>query len=125
MEGKLRILVVDDDKELTSILESQLDGKGFDVTTAAGGAEAIGHVRGRHFDCVLLDLKMPAVSGFEVLPFIKNLFPKTKVIVLTAYANLKTVEKCRKLGADEVLSKPYDLETLFDTLDMVLGKALK
>jgi CheY-like chemotaxis protein len=124
MSGKARILIVDDDKELISMLNDQLQNHGYDVTMAPGGAEAIAHIRGRHFDCVLLDLKMPTVSGYDVLPFIKNLFPKTRVIVLTAYADLKTTEKCKKLGADEVIGKPYDLETLFDTIDLVLGNAL-
>jgi CheY-like chemotaxis protein len=124
MPGKSRILIVDDDKELIGLLNEQLVHHGYDVTAATGGAEAIAHIRGHHFDCVLLDLKMPTVSGYDVLPFIKSLFPKTRVIVLTAYADLKTAEKCRKLGADEIIGKPYDLDTLFDTIEMVLGRAL-
>ncbi len=124
MTDKTRLLVVDDDRQLADILHQQLESKGYDVTVAPGGAEAIAHLRSRSFDCVLLDLRMPAVSGYEVLPFIKNLYPKTRVIVLTAYGNLKAAEKCRKLGADEVLTKPYDLDYLFDTINMVLGQPL-
>jgi CheY-like chemotaxis protein len=119
MVAQTQILAVDDDKELTSILKEQLTQKGYGVTVATYGGEAIGRVRDGHFDIVLLDLKMPVVSGFETLPFLKTFFPQTKVIVLTAYADLQTVQKCKKLGADDVIGKPYDLEELFEAIERV------
>jgi CheY-like chemotaxis protein len=71
---------------------------------------------------VVLDLKMPKRDGFEVLAFTKRFYPNTKIIVLTAYVDLQNVSKCRELGADDVIQKPYELGDLFDAIDYVLKK---
>ena len=118
-EGK-RILVVEDDNLLRMSLVQQLAGQGYDVLEASNGNEAIPMLHGAEYTLIVLDLKMPYIDGFEVLKFVKGTFPKTKVIVLTAYADLTNIEKCKALGADDVIGKPYDLEHLFNTIDTLL-----
>jgi DNA-binding response OmpR family regulator len=122
MEGINKILVVDDDQQLREILASQLTEQGYDIREASSGYEAIPLTYGIEFKLIILDLKMPYIDGFDFLKFAKRTFPKTKVIVLTAYADLMNIKKCKDLGADEVIGKPYDMGYLIYNIDVVLKK---
>jgi len=120
MTENKRILVVEDDELLRETLVAELIEQGYEVRTAASGNEAIPITYGVELDLIILDIKMPYIDGFEVLKFVKGTFPLTKVIVLTAYADLTNIEKCKKLGADEVIGKPYDLGYLFDIIQTLM-----
>jgi len=120
MPNKNCILVVDDNNSLRRVLSKELSENGYVVLTAANGREAINLVEDEKIDLVLLDIKMPELDGFEVLKYIKRKFPLVKVIMLTAYADLKNAMKSKKLGADDFASKPFDLADLFSTIDRVL-----
>ncbi len=122
MASKLQVLVTEDDNQLRETLAQHLSEEGYDVTIAANGNEAIPALHGREFHLVILDLKMPYIDGFQVLQFIKATFPRTKVIVVTAYADLTNITKCRELGADEVIGKPYNLALLFEVIEKLLKK---
>jgi CheY-like chemotaxis protein len=122
MPDKQKILVVDDNALLRTSLVPQLSGQGYDVRQASSGNDAIPMLHGGAYDLILLDLKMPYIDGFEVLKFVKGTFPNIKVVVVTAYADLTNVQKCRKLGADDVIGKPYNLEYLFKTIERVLKR---
>ncbi len=121
MAGKNRILVVDDEDALRTVLSSELEGEGYQVASAGDGEEAIKILGGQVFDLILLDIKMPKVDGFEVLKFVKQNQPKTKVIMLTGFADLKNAIESKKLGAEDFVSKPYDLVDLLTTVERVLG----
>ena len=95
---KSTILVVDDEDALRTVLSGELANEGYDVKAAADGDEAIGEVEKTPFDLVLLDIKMPRVNGFEVLKFIKEKHAKTKVVMLTGFADLKNAIESKKLG---------------------------
>ena len=120
MAEKNSILVVDDEDALRTVLSSELESEGYSVGTAGDGDEAISVLQGKSFDLVLLDIKMPRVDGFEVLRFIKERFPATKVIMLTGFADLKNAIESKKLGAEDFVSKPYDLVDLLTTIERVL-----
>ena len=109
MPAKNKILVVDDEEALRVVLSSELEGEGYQVSSAADGQEAINILTTKEFDLILLDIKMPNVDGFEVLKFIKDRWPKTKVVMLTGFADLKNAIESKKLGAEDFISKPYDL----------------
>jgi FixJ family two-component response regulator len=66
---------------------------------------------------------MPNVDGFEVLKFVKERWPKTKVVMLTGFADLKNAIESKKLGAEDFVSKPYDLVDLLTTVERVLTSA--
>jgi two-component system response regulator HydG len=85
------------------------------VKSAADGQEAITLVQKNDFDLILLDIKMPNVDGFEVLKYVKDHAPKTKVVMLTGFADLKNAIESKKLGAEDFVSKPYDLVDLLTT----------
>ena len=120
MAEKNSILVVDDEDALRTVLSSELESEGYIVATAGDGDEAISILQGKSFDLVLLDIKMPRVDGFEVLRFIKERYPATKVIMLTGFADLKNAIESKKLGAEDFVSKPYDLVDLLTTIERVL-----
>jgi len=116
MAEKTRILVVEDDDQQRESMVENLTNAGYDVRDAASGNDAIPLLYGSSFNLVLLDLKMPYIDGFEVLKFVKGTFPRTKVIIITAYGDLTNIEKCKKLGADDVVEKPYNFEYLMAIL---------
>jgi DNA-binding response OmpR family regulator len=117
---KINLLVVEDDDQLRESLQRHLSEKNYDVSAASNGNEAIPLIHGREFRLIVLDLKMPYLDGFQVLQFVKSTFPNTRVIVLTGYGSLANVQKCKTLGADEVIPKPYNLEHLFDTIQRLI-----
>ena len=121
MAVKNKILVVDDEEALRTVLSTELEGEGYQVSTAGDGEEAIKILGSQQFHLILLDIKMPNVDGFEVLKFIKQKQPSTKVIMLTGFADLKNAIESKKLGAEDFVSKPYDLVDLLTTVERVLG----
>ena len=122
MATKSNILVVDDEDALRMVLSSELQSSGYEVGTASDGDEAINQVQSKKFDLVLLDIKMPRVDGFEVLKFIKKNQPNIKVIMLTGFADLKNAIESKKHGAEDFVSKPYDLVDLLTTIERVLSE---
>lgn len=122
MPKKSSILVVDDEDALRTVLSGELASEGYEVRTAADGDEAVNEMGKANFDLVLLDIKMPRMNGFEVLKFIKEKHAKTKVVMLTGFADLKNAIESKKLGADDFVSKPYDLVDLLTTIERVLSE---
>ena len=117
-----RILVVDDEDPLRTILSTELTNAGYEVATAQEGGEAIQKIQNAQYDLILLDIKMEPVDGFEVLKFVKKDFPKIKVIMLTGFADLKNAIESKRLGAEDFVSKPYDLVDLLTTIERVLSE---
>ena len=117
MAKKYRILVVDDEESITFLLKTELDElSDFDVDVALNGTEAINLVQSTIYDIVLLDIKMPRVSGIDVLKFINEHSPATQVIMLTNFSDYKTAIETIKLGAYDFISKPYDPPQLLATV---------
>ena len=122
-----KILIVDDEEALRFLLASELEAEAFDVQSAGDGDEAIEMVRKKveqseKYDVILLDIKMPKVDGFEVLKFVKGNVPETKVIMLTAYADVKNAIESLRQGASDFVSKPYDLDDILTSINRALGK---
>lgn len=122
MADKRRILVVDDEDALRTVLSAELHSEGYDVGTGADGLEALAELQKVKYDLVLLDIKMPNMNGFEVLKVIKEKYTGTKVIMLTGFADLKNAIESKKLGAEDFVSKPYDLVDLLTTIDRVMSE---
>jgi DNA-binding NtrC family response regulator len=122
MKTQVRILVVDDEDGIRSALSDELTAKGYAVDEASDGDEAIACISKKAFDLVLLDLKMTRVDGLEVLKFIKKEFPTMKVIMTTGSADPNVVRELKDLGADNYMSKPYDLDDLMLTIEEVLNR---
>lgn len=106
------VLVVDDEADLLEIVTDRLEGAGYRVLTARDGLEALERVRATRPACIILDLKMPRISGFDALPEIRRQLPEAHVIVLTGSPNRTLAEACRARGADDFLLKPFDAREL-------------
>ncbi|HLF20347.1 MAG TPA: sigma-54 dependent transcriptional regulator [Bacteroidota bacterium] len=121
MAKKFHILIVDDEESITYLLKTEFEEqKEFEVDTAPNGADAINLIQSRTYDVVLLDVKMPRVSGLEVLKHVKEHSPSTQAIMLTNVVDVKIAIETIKLGAYDFVSKPYDVDQLFATVRRAL-----
>lgn len=117
-----RLLYVDDEESLRTLVQSHLSLEGFDVETAANGHQAVAVLQKQEFDLVLLDLRMPDGDGFEVLRFLNERGSQVPVIVLTGVDDVSIASECVKLGAADYLTKPYNFHELIDSVERVLAK---
>lgn len=112
----VRVLIVDDEEELTSALEDRLNLRGFQATGVTTGADALAHLEEIPCDVVLLDVKMPGLGGLEVIQKIKNNYPNLEVILLTGHGSAQDAERGMELGAYDYLMKPVKIEVLAQLL---------
>lgn len=115
------ILVIDDKDSMREMLTASLTSEGYDVEVAGSGDVGIVKSKEKHFDVILTDLKMPDISGMEVLTQVKEHDPDTAVIVMTAYGTIETAVEAMKRGAFDFLQKPFDI----DHLQMLVERALE
>ncbi len=121
-QEKIRLLVVDDDEGMVATLKDILGVAGYQVDVAYSGHDAIDHVRRQEPDCILMDIRMPGLSGVETFREIKRLAPESFVIFMTAYAASSLVDDARREGAVEVVPKPLDLEQVLSLIEETAQK---
>ena len=114
---KIRILLVDDEKEYVETLAERLRTRGFHVTEAFSGSEAVEKLKGYNFDVTVLDVKMPGMSGIETLDEIKKLKPLTEVLMLTGHGTIETAIEGMKKGAYDYLLKPCKMDLLLEKIN--------
>lgn len=117
MSPAREILVVDDDVDMTRTLSDILTLRGWSVTTAHSGEEAVEQVTSRPFAIVLMDVKMKGMTGVDALRTIRSLRPRTKVVLMTAYSTSELLAQAVEEGVVEILSKPLIIPALFELLD--------
>ena len=116
-----RILVVDDDESLRRVTEVQLQQGGYSVLTAASGQEALELLQKRPVELVVTDLKMPGMSGLELLKRIRADYPEFVVIMVTAFGTIETAVEAMRAGAYDYITKPVHI----DELKLTIGRALE
>lgn len=121
-EGKIRVLIADDEDALRSTIAAWLTDEGFEVEQAGDGLEAVKQAQSRDFDVALLDIKMPGMNGLEVLRYIKKNSSTTDVVMMTAMSDVGMAVEAMKLGAKEYLTKPIDLDQLVPQLRSLVRK---
>jgi len=107
---KPRVLIVDDDQVVCELLCGELEEHGYLCATALSGNDALSKLVTQDFDVVLLDIRLPGISGIEVLREIKLNQCRTAAIMITAVNDLKTAVEAMKLGASDYIVKPFDLD---------------
>ena len=122
MTNPTRILYVDDEDQLRILVKDQLVGEGFAVELADDGDTAMEILEKQAFDLVLLDIKMQRVSGIDVLRYMKERKLPARVIMLTAVDDLSVALEAVKKGANDYLTKPYDLGNLLASMRKVLAR---
>jgi DNA-binding NtrC family response regulator len=120
---KERILVVDDSVNTLEVLQRNLTAEGYQVFTAPGVAEAIEILNGTALDLVITDLKMPKVSGLDLVRHISENFKDTEVMMITGYPSVEGAVEAVKTGAEEFLPKPFTDAELLSAVERVLNKA--
>jgi CheY-like chemotaxis protein len=117
MEDKSRILIVDDNVSLGKTMSFVLGRKGYAVTTARDGPEAIERVRERPFDMIFMDIKLPLMDGVETYRRIKQIRPEAVVMMMTAYTVEDLVQQALEEGAYGILYKPLDIEKVIAVIE--------
>lgn len=117
-----RALVVDDTKNIRTMLTTCLEINNYKVITANNGFEALELFNKENFDLVFLDIKMPELSGTEVLRRIREEGIKTPVVIMTAFATVKNAIECTKLGVVSYLQKPFTIDRIKNVLGEVFSK---
>jgi two-component system response regulator PilR (NtrC family) len=117
-----RILVVDDETSMRQLLEITLRKEGYRVTTARSGSKAVEAFEKSPYDLVISDIKMPDMSGVEVLRHVKGVAPETPVIMITAYSSAETAVDALRLGAYDYIAKPFKVDELKTTIKNALEK---
>ncbi len=118
---KRTILLADDDVNLRRVLEFQLTEAGYEVSTAKDGAEALEIYANGDFDCVVTDLRMPKLSGLELLEKIKTANAEIPVIVITAFGEVETAVTAMKAGAFDYINKPFNRDEILLTLERAVN----
>ncbi|MFA6566869.1 MAG: sigma-54 dependent transcriptional regulator [Victivallales bacterium] len=119
---KTSILVVDDSVDTLDVLRRNLTSEGYRVYTSRGVAEAIKVLEGTPVDLVITDLKMPKISGLDLVRHVHENFKNTVIIMITGYPTVEGAVKAVKIGAEEYLPKPFTDEELFSAVRRAMDK---
>ncbi len=118
---KTNTLIVDDNISLAKSLSFILEKKGYEVSMAKDGMDAIKKVKAKFFNIILMDIKMPLMNGVESYKRIKKISPRSKVFMMTAYAVEELVQDALAEGAHGILYKPLDIEKILSIIDEIKG----
>jgi len=107
-----KILIVDDEEDICTLLKAQLTSEGFDVTGVYSGTKAIDELQARDYDIAIIDVRLPDINGVEILRTIRKSKPGTFVIMITAYDDPIYQQEAEKLGVASYLFKPFQPKTI-------------
>ena len=122
MDQKFKILVVDDDETIRSVFRAGLMAEGYDVDTAANGAEAIKKSKEAFYNLALVDIRLPDMEGTKLLTEMKQTVPKMRKIIVTGHPDVKNAIAAVKGAADDYIIKPAKLEDLVKAVKEQLQK---
>ena len=121
MSKKANILVVDDDESIAGLLSTGLEEtEGYHCVTVNTGEDALERLLRNNIDVILLDLRLPGISGMDVLDNVRLVYPDTPVIVITGVEDVQSAVEAMKLGAEDYITKPFDLRRVEHSIKNVL-----
>ncbi len=118
---EISILIVDDEINVTKLLEKVLMKEGYNTYIGSCGSEALNIIHDHHIDIVITDIKMPGMSGIELLSEIKLIDPSIEVILITAFATMNTAIEALKMGARDYITKPFNLKDVIESIKKISG----
>ncbi|MDL2279891.1 response regulator [Desulfovibrio sp. OttesenSCG-928-G11] len=118
----MHILVVDDEREFLELMNNRLQKRGFTVSVAANGDDALTMVEGGSYDAMVLDVKMPGTDGIEVLRRVKQMKPDLPVLLLTGHASIEAAMTGVESGAVDYLLKPVPINDLIMRLKDIAAR---
>ncbi|MCL2574337.1 MAG: response regulator transcription factor [Defluviitaleaceae bacterium] len=119
----LRILVVDDDKNIRRLIEAYLVQAGFEVLLAKNGQEALDIMDQKHLDMIVADIMMPFIDGYELVSDIRHLDDKIPILMITAKDAFEDKKRAFTIGADDYITKPIDLDEMLLRIQALLRRA--
>jgi CheY-like chemotaxis protein len=120
-KAQTRVLVVDDDAEMRTLLRRTLEFDGHRVTERDRGMHALTALREAPFDLVILDKEMPEMTGLDLLPLLRREFPRLPVLLVTAFGGRQVESSALRLGATRYLEKPFHLSQFREVVDGLLA----
>ena len=123
--NKKRILVVEDDEEMRSLLKDFFEDEGFEIDSVSNGSEAFRILVRELFDLVITDIRMPGLTGLDILPGIKKLQPEAPIIVITAFGSEEVHRRAIERGATAYLEKPLHFHELKTMIHEVISSKAK
>jgi len=119
-----KILIVDDEATIRRLLRQKLTSLGYHCEEACSSEEALGKLKTYPADLIMLDMKMPGKSGMDLLPELKASYPDTAVIMATAVAESNLAIQCMRLGADDYITKPFNLDEVVLNVEKTFEKQM-
>jgi DNA-binding NtrC family response regulator len=120
--NKYNIMVIDDEKIVGSMAKRSLEQDGYEVETFLNGESALARLQEKNFDVVITDLKMKGIDGLEILRTVKQLYPGTVVIMITAFANLDVAIEALRDDVHDFFPKPVKIKDLKASIQKALEK---
>ncbi len=117
-----RVLLVEDEADLTLIVADTLRGLGYDIVTAADGVEGLDKYRSEGADIIVADVMMPRMDGFTMAKGIRKMSPAVPLLFLTAKSTIEDVEEGFEIGANDYLKKPFELRELIVRIKSLLKR---
>ncbi len=117
-----RILIIDDKESLVEILDTALSEAGYETDTATDGETAVRKIKSDSFELVLADVHLPDMDGTDILKIAKRLDDPPAVVMITAYGSIENAIECMKLGADDYVTKPFNLDEIKEIAKKALEK---
>ena len=117
-----KIMVIDDEEKMCSILKQMLENEGYQVQTSTDGRAAIEEIKKDAFNLVISDVCMPLISGVELLSQIKGFKPDLPVIFVTAQDMSEVLQDALQLGLDGFIEKPFNMQTVFEVIKEKIGE---
>ena len=118
MDMKCSLLIVDDEPKMVKYLSRRLVNRGYKVRTAFSGEEALAIIENSPFTVILLDIMMPEMNGIQTLKKILEITPSAAVILLTGQQSEQMAAEGKKLGAFDLVMKPFNLNQLIEKVDL-------
>lgn len=112
-----KVLIIDDEVLMRNFLVEALKRKGLEAVAAENGEKALSLLKNQSFDLVITDMKMPGLTGMDILKYVKEICPRTLVIVVTAFGTIENAVEAMKNGAFHYLIKPFSLESLMANIE--------
>ena len=124
-KADFKILVVDDEPGMRNFLAYDLRTRGFFVTVAADGPEALGVLKADGFHLVLSDFKMPKMNGLELFEAVKHFNREIDFVIMTGYGTSETLDAALREGAMDVIQKPFHLKQIYELVEKAMRKHLR
>jgi DNA-binding NtrC family response regulator len=124
MSAKPKVLIVDDEERFRNTMCKLLTVEGFEASTAGSGQQALEELRQRHYDVVILDVRMPEMTGVQALAEMRRTDPEIEVIIMTGYASVDAAKEIMEIGAYDYLLKPYAIRELVEKIDAAYDRKL-